>query len=273
MICFPNAKINLGLNILEKRSDGFHNIESIFYPIIGLKDGLEVIENREENEDVFHSYGIEIPGKAEDNLCLKALRLIRQKREVPFLKIYLQKHIPIGAGLGGGSADASFFIKLLNDKFNLEFTLDEMLEIASQLGSDCAFFIKNEAALATQRGEILKPISLDLSDYVFVLIFSDFHISTKDAYQGITPMWADESLTMLIKEPISSWKHKVKNDFESTVFTIYPSLKDTKEWLYQNGAIYASMTGTGSTVYGIFNRPMMIESTLKKSKFEKYYIS
>lgn len=273
MICFPNAKINLGLNIIEKRTDGFHNIESVFYPIHGLKDALEVIENFDDNKDEFVSYGIDIPGSSEDNLCLKALQLVRQKRDFPWVKIILQKHIPIGAGLGGGSSDASFCIKLLNDKFELGLITEEMIAMAAQLGSDCAFFIKNETAYATQKGEMLAPVSVELSQYRFVLIFSSIHISTKEAYQGIVPSKTNVQLLELLQQPVETWKESMKNDFESTVFQMHPQLKETKDWLYEQGAVYASMTGTGSTVYGIFNRRTDTVSLMKKSRFEHYYIS
>jgi 4-diphosphocytidyl-2-C-methyl-D-erythritol kinase len=273
MICFPNAKINLGLNIVEKRTDGFHNIESIFYPVKGLNDILEVIENVDSTENIFTSSGIEIPGNADDNLIMKALKLIAEQRTIPAVKVHLHKHIPIGAGLGGGSADASFFIQLMNEKFKLGFSIDEMLNLASQLGSDCAFFIKNETAYATEKGQLLEPLNFDLGNAVLVLIFSPLHISTKEAYAGVIPAASSIKLTELIHEPIEHWKTQMKNDFELSVFNKFSELEQTKKWLYDQGAVYASMTGTGSTVFGIFKQNEFDETIMKRSKFEHYYIS
>jgi len=273
MICFPNAKINLGLNIVEKRTDGFHNIESIFYPVKGLNDILEVIENVDSTENIFTSSGIEIPGNADDNLIMKALKLIAEQRTIPAVKVHLHKHIPIGAGLGGGSADASFFIQLMNEKFKLGFSIDEMLNLASQLGSDCAFFIKNETAYATEKGQLLEHLNFELGNVVLVLIFSPLHISTKEAYAGVIPAASSIKLTELIHEPIEHWKTQMKNDFESSVFNKFPELEQTKKWLYDQGAVYASMTGTGSTVFGIFKQNEFDETIMKRSKFEHYYIS
>jgi 4-diphosphocytidyl-2-C-methyl-D-erythritol kinase len=273
MICFPNAKINLGLNIISKREDGFHNIESIFYPLIGLNDVLEVIENIESSENIFHSTGILIPGDSSDNLCLRAMQLMKSKREIPALKIHLHKNIPIGAGLGGGSADASFFIKLVNEKYKLDFTNHEMIEMAASLGSDCAFFINNQTAYATDKGQILEPIQFDIGEHIVVLVFSSLHISTKVAYAGISPRASEHQLKSILQLPIKEWRSYMKNDFEATVFKMYPELEETKEWLYASGAAYASMTGTGSTVFGIFNRNEFDETMMKRSKFDKYYIA
>lgn len=254
MIVFPNAKINIGLNILNRRPDGYHNINTIFYPI-GLKDALEVVE---ADDLSFTSSGLIIPGKPEDNLCLKAYHLISRDFKLPPVHIHLHKHIPIGAGLGGGSSDASFFIKLLNDKFRLGLNSERMEGYACHLGSDCSFFIQNKPVFAFERGDKFKPVNLDLSAYFIVLVMPMIHVSTAEAYNGIKPAAPDRLLTDLIILPVEEWKFSIKNDFEETVFAKYPSIGLIKTALYKAGALYASLSGSGSAVYGIFKNEVKL---------------
>ncbi|TRX71553.1 4-(cytidine 5'-diphospho)-2-C-methyl-D-erythritol kinase [Carboxylicivirga sp. M1479] len=252
MICYPNAKINIGLNVVEKRSDGYHNLETIFYPI-PLCDALEAVHTSEDKEPyTFSSSGIKIDGKDEDNICIKALHLIKEHCQLPALKIHLHKLIPFGAGLGGGSADGAFMLNLLNKEFELKLS-DEILQaMAAQLGADCAVFIKNKPAYATGIGDVLQTIDLNLSGYYMALIKPPIHVSTPDAYQGVIPTPSSHPLTELIKLPINQWKHHIKNDFEASVFKKYPEIGNIKMQLYNSGAQYACMSGSGSSVFGIF---------------------
>lgn len=248
MIIFPNAKINIGLNVINRRDDGYHNLETVFYPL-GIKDVLEVIEADELN---FEPAGLAIPGRVEDNLCLKGYHLLKKDFDLPPVKIFLYKHIPIGAGLGGGSADAAFFIRLLNEKFGLGLTVEQMITYARQLGADCAFFIKNTPAFATGIGDELEPMALDLSDYKIALVMPPVHVSTGEAYRGVKPTHPERSLKELINLPVAEWKNLVKNDFELSVFKNHPTIRGVKAALYEAGAIYASMSGSGASVFGIF---------------------
>jgi 4-diphosphocytidyl-2-C-methyl-D-erythritol kinase len=267
MILFPNAKINIGLNIVSKRPDAYHNLESIFYPL-AIKDALEVIE---ADKLEFSSSGIVIPGNANDNLCLKAYHLLKQDfKMLPPVRIHLHKHIPIGAGLGGGSADASFFIRLMNQKFNLEMDNYEMEHYASKIGSDCAFFIQNKPAYALEKGDQLSPADIDLSKYFFVLVMPGVHVSTAEAYQGVCASPNTIPLTELIKLPMEEWKLHIKNDFEPSVFSKYPIIAQLKASLYDAGALYASMSGSGSSVYGIFKEPLKLPQLEKDN--EIFYV-
>lgn len=263
MIIFPNSKVNIGLNITEKRPDGFHNIESIFYPI-QLCDSLEIIES--ERETKFTSSGISIPGNGNDNLCIKAYNLIKQDYEIPEVKIHLHKQIPIGAGLGGGSADASCTLKLINDIFELNISNENLKNYARKLGSDCAFFIDNNPAFAYNKGDEFEKTSIDLSGYFFLLINPGIHVSTADAYSGVTTKMPENNLNKLIDKPIESWKNLIKNDFEDSVFKIHPKINEIKNDLYNSGATYASMSGSGSSLFGIFkDKPKDI------SRFDNYF--
>lgn len=256
MLVFPNAKINIGLNIVAKRDDGFHNIESVFYPV-GLCDALELIENTEAGAErfTFTSSGIEIPGSPKDNLCYFAYQLVAQDYAVPSVKVHLHKHIPIGAGLGGGSSDAAFFIKLLNDQFELGISWGEMHHYARQLGSDCSFFVSNRPAFAEGRGDEYESIQLDLSKYYIVLVYPKIHINTAKAYSGVKPKSPVRSLESdILNLPIGKWKGIIHNDFEDFIFPQFPEIKAIKEKLYEKGALYAAMSGSGSTVFGIFEK-------------------
>jgi 4-diphosphocytidyl-2-C-methyl-D-erythritol kinase len=248
MICFPNCKINIGLNVIEKRKDGFHNIETVFYPV-ALSDALEIIESKKLT--VITS-GLKITGETNDNLCVKAYRLIADEYKIPAVKIILHKAVPSGAGLGGGSSDAASMLLLLNKFFSLNISENRISQFAARLGSDCAFFIRNAPVFAFGRGEKIKEIQLSLRNYHLIIIKPDFEISTAKAYSLVTPKAATFSLKELSAIGIKEWKKFVVNDFENAVFKMYPEIKKIKEKLYSSGAVYASMTGSGSAVYGIF---------------------
>jgi len=249
MIAFPNAKINIGLNIINRRDDGYHNLETVFYPVM-IKDALEIVESDKLS---FESSGLEIPGGAEDNLCIKGYHLLKKNFDIPPVKIHLHKHIPIGAGLGGGSADAAFFIRLLDEKFNLRLTVDQMVNYARQLGADCAFFIQNKLVFAFDRGDEFEAIKLDLSKYKIVVVMPPVHVSTAEAYSGVKPAPVRHSLMELIDEPVTEWKNFIKNDFETSVFKNHPVIRGVKAALYEAGALYVSMSGSGASVFGIFD--------------------
>jgi len=269
MIVFPNAKINIGLNIVEKRSDGFHSIESVFYPI-KLHDALEVVENTAKTPDpiIFMTSGIEIPGTVNENLCCKAYHLINKDYPLPNIKIHLHKHIPIGAGLGGGSADAAFFIRLINDKFKVGLSWGEMHNYARQLGSDCSFFITNKPVFAEGVGDQYESITLNLTGYRITLIYPNIHINTAKAYSGVTPKKPVRSLESdIVNLPVEQWKNGIHNQFEDSIFPQYPELKKIKENLYSLGALYVAMSGSGSSVYGIFK-----EKTDIKKHFNDCFI-
>jgi 4-diphosphocytidyl-2-C-methyl-D-erythritol kinase len=248
MILFPNAKINIGLNITERRPDGYHNLETIFYPV-NIKDALEVVAG---DKLTFTSSGLDIPGRMEDNLCVKGYHMLKQDFDLPPVNIHLHKNIPIGAGLGGGSADAAFFIRLMNEEFKLGLTVDGMTAYARRLGADCAFFIENKPVFAFERGDEFETIRLDLSAYKIALVMPDIHISTSEAFSGVKPSPVKDSLLELIAEPITEWKRHIKNDFEISIFKNHIGIRGVKAALYQAGAIYASMSGSGASVFGIF---------------------
>ena len=252
MITYPNAKINLGLNIVEKRPDGYHNLETVFYPI-NLQDALEVNLMEGEEEFSLKVSGVPIEGEPENNLVVKAYRLLKKDYpEMPAIDIHMYKHIPTGAGLGGGSADAAFMIKLLNEKFKLNLSIEKMEEYAAILGADCAFFIQNKPVFATGIGNIFEPIQLSLKGYYLVLVKPDIFVSTKDAFAHIIPTQPTQSLKEIIRMPVETWRATMNNDFEDSVFQKFPEIAAIKDKLYDLGAVYASMSGSGSSVYGIF---------------------
>lgn len=250
MIVFPSAKINIGINITGRRSDGYHNIETVFYPL-PIYDALEALPG---DELTFHSSGLEIPGRIEDNLCIKGYRLMSKDFDLPPVNIHLLKHIPIGAGLGGGSANAAFFIKLINNLFDVKLTIGQMLDYARQLGADCAFFIENKPVFAFEKGDRFEDVQLDLSSYHIALVMPPAHVSTAEAYRGVRSTPVKQSLKDLIKLPVTEWRHHIKNDFEESVFKNHPVIRGVKAALYESGAIYASMSGSGASVFGIFNK-------------------
>jgi 4-diphosphocytidyl-2-C-methyl-D-erythritol kinase len=249
MILYPNAKINLGLNIESKRSDGYHNISSVFYPIYDCFDILEIVSS---NSFLFTSSGISIPGS--NNLCIKAYDLLKLKFNIPAVHIHLHKKIPIGAGLGGGSSDGAFVLKGLNDLFKLNISNKILKDLALELGADCPFFIENEPKYITGIGDLMENIKLDLSMYEIRLVDSKIHINTKNSYSNIVPKSQKLKLSELIRRPIRFWKDLITNDFEQIVFKNHPKLSKVKENLYAKGAVFSSMTGTGSTIYGLFKK-------------------
>ncbi len=274
MLFFPNCKINLGLRILRRRPDGYHDLETIFYPL-PLKDSLESIRLSPESAGAageqpsthepgisrFSSYGLPIPGDPENNLCLKAWRLLKKDfPDLPPVHIHLLKQIPIGAGLGGGSADGAWTLRGLNTQFHLGLSQEQLLHYAAQLGSDCPFFILNTPCLGGGRGEQLQPITLDLSPFTFVLVDPGIHISTAQAFSLCTPAENAVPLKTIITQPIETWPDALHNDFESPVFQLHPELRTIKDTLYAHGALYASLTGSGSSFFGIFPKDQAPDS-------------
>ena len=253
MLTFPNAKINLGLNITEKRPDGYHNLETVFYPI-PIEDALEITELQGAPGEKFrlHQAGLEIAGEADNNLVVKAYKLLDEQFHLPPTNIHLFKHIPSGAGLGGGSADAAFMLKLLNEQFGLALTDDALEEYAARLGADCAFFIKNRPVYAEGIGNLFSPITLSLKGYRLWLVKPDIFVSTRDAFARIKPRRPQASLREIVKLPVEEWQARMVNDFEESVFPQFPAIGEIKEEMYRQGAVYASMSGSGSSVYGLF---------------------
>ena len=271
MICFPNAKINLGLQVVSRKPDGYHNIETIFYPI-PFCDALEIVLS-ESNETTFTQTGILVDGNIEDNIVMKAFRLLEKDFDLPRIAIYLRKQIPLGAGLGGGSADAAFMLKLLNDFAGLGLSVEELEKYAGQLGADCPFFIRNSPVFAEGIGNIFTPVNVSLRDNYLVLIKPDIHISTKEAYNGINPKQPTSRLTEIIRLPVKEWKNYMVNDFEEGIFARYPIIREITQSLYDLGALYSSMSGSGSSVFGIFesNKKMSIFASemidIEKNRF------
>jgi 4-diphosphocytidyl-2-C-methyl-D-erythritol kinase len=249
MILYPNAKINLGLNILSKRDDGFHNLISVFYPLHNYFDILEIVP---ATKFLFTTSGLNIPGKT--NLCEKAYALMNSKYNINPIHIHLHKNIPIGSGLGGGSSDASFVLKGINQLFNLNIDNHTLQNISLEIGADCPFFIQNKVKLVSGIGDVMNDIDLDISDYEIKVINTGIHISTKEAFSEIVCDNTNNSLQNLVFLPIEQWKYSITNDFEKNIFNKYPKIKESKQKLYDSGAIYSSMTGTGSAVYGLFKK-------------------
>lgn len=255
MLLLPNCKINIGLNIVSKRSDGYHNLETVFFPI-PLRDNLEFKEI--ENEDVPYrlvSGGVPIEGKPEDNLIVKVYLDMKAEFNLPALELSLYKNIPMGAGLGGGSSDAAAMMKGLNEAYNLQLSAEDMEKRLAKFGADCPFFVRNKPAYATGIGDELTNCNVSLKDKFIVLVKPDVFVSTKEAYAHVTPKLPAIPLAEAIKLPIETWKEQIVNDFEQSVFPFHPELPAIKQTLYEMGAVYASMSGSGSTMYGIFNRP------------------
>ena len=262
MIAFPNCKINLGLHVRAKRADGFHDLETIFYPI-AWKDVIEVVADRDHpvpaarhspNANIqVETSGLEISGPPQENLCVRAYELLKKDfPDLPRVRLHLHKTIPMGAGLGGGSADGAFTLLLLNEKFQLGLSTDELIPYALQLGSDCPFFILNKPCYATGRGERLQPLQLNLKAYLFVIVNPGIHVNTGWAFQQLTPARLARPINQIIAQPVTTWREDLINDFEIPVCRAFPPIADIKRKLDQAGAIYSSMTGTGSTVFGIF---------------------
>lgn len=248
MILFPPAKINIGLNVVSRRTDGYHELETIMVPV-PLYDLLEIIPSE---TFTWKQSGLLIDAPSDSNLCVKAFNLIKYEYAIGNVYMHLRKCIPMGAGLGGGSADAAYVIRGLNELFQLNISIEKQKELTAQLGSDCPFFIEDTPQLAVGRGEILSPLQLNLQDYHLLLVKPDIHINTAQAYNGVFISGDKGNLSQFVQDPISNWKATVKNDFEQHLFAIHPVLQQIKSSLYEHGAIYASMSGSGSTMYGIF---------------------
>lgn len=261
MILYPPAKINIGLSIVEKRKDGFHNIETVFYPI-PLCDSLTVEESDADAtcQLVFSCNGIDLPDN--DNLCCKAYHLLDADYHLPPVNIHLHKAIPIGAGLGGGSSDAAYTLLALNNLFQIRIPKGELMRYAGRLGSDCTFFLQDKPAFGTGKGDILEPLSLSLAAYHILLVKPSVFVSTAGAYSSVIPQKVKHHLPELLQAPVSEWRHTVFNDFETSVFKKFPEIGRIKERLYSEGAVYASMSGSGSCVYGIFDKKTDVISGL-----------
>ncbi|MET0463891.1 MAG: 4-(cytidine 5'-diphospho)-2-C-methyl-D-erythritol kinase [Chitinophagaceae bacterium] len=252
MVVFPNAKINLGLRITEKRTDGYHELETCFYPL-PVFDALEIIRLPAGEPFRFNNSGLTIAGESTDNLCVKAYAMLKADfPQLPPVSVFLQKAIPSGAGLGGGSADASFTLKLLNQLAGLNLSTQQLLDYSLRLGSDCPFFILNKPCYATGRGEMLEPISLDLSGYGFAVVNPGIHIPTGQAFSWLTPAKPTTSLKQLIQLPVAEWRDVIINDFQQPVAERFPEISTIVQTLYRAGAVYAAMSGSGSTVFGLF---------------------
>ncbi len=262
MLAFPNCKINIGLHVVRRREDGFHDLETVFYPV-PFKDALEILPT--QNAATFHQTGKKIDGDACENLVLKAFHLLQNlfPEKVHPLDIHLHKNIPTGAGLGGGSANAAFMLRMMNDFFSLKMEETTLLQHAEMLGSDCPFFIRKTPQFATGKGTELTHIPLDLSGYRFQLVLPDVHISTAKAFQSLHPKTPSFNLQKLPELPVAEWKNLVVNDFETPVFAQHPELADLKKQLYGGGALYASLTGSGAALYGIFQKGMKADIRAK----------
>ena len=261
MIQYPHCKINLGLSIVAKRPDGFHDLETVFYPV-ALKDILEINPAKNKELTTFSHSGLSIPGDSNNNLSLKAYHLLKLDfPALPEIQMHLHKIIPMGAGLGGGSSDGTFALIILNALFKLGLHQDQLLMYAEKLGSDCPYFLFDGPCHATGKGELLSPIQLDLSNYQFVLIHPGIHIATPWAFQQIHPCKKGHSNSDIIQQPIHTWKQNLVNDFEAPVIQSHPIIGELKNDLYQQGAIYASMTGSGSSLYGIFEKDKKYHTT------------
>lgn len=250
MIVFPNCKLNLGLWVIERLPDGYHSIETVFYPL-PLTDILEIIPSQDGKTELTTT-GISIPGNPEDNICFKAWRTLEEAFHIGSVKIALHKRIPSGAGLGGGSSNGAFTIQLLNNLFHLNLDSEVQKQFAFRLGMDCPFFIENSASYATGKGEKLSLIDLQLKGLYIAVINPPIHVFTAEAYAGIEPQKRNILLSEIIQLPITQWKDQLVNDFEFSVFKKYPEIRQIKQYLYKKGAVYASMTGSGSSVFGLF---------------------
>lgn len=255
MVVFPCCKINLGLNVVERRSDGYHNIETIFYPI-PLHDNLEVVTAQNASQPyLLHQTGLTLDGDPDNNLVVKVYNLLREDyKQLPPIEIWLHKRIPSGAGLGGGSSDAAFMMRLLNEKYELGMDEEDIEYRLSHLGADCTFFYHARPAFATGIGNELTYLDFDLRGWNFVLVKPDIHVSTKQAYSMVRPKPSAHNLLEAVSRPVETWKDTVKNDFEYSVFLHHPEIAAIKQTLYDMGAVYASMSGSGSSVFGLFNR-------------------
>ncbi|CAN5298714.1 4-(cytidine 5'-diphospho)-2-C-methyl-D-erythritol kinase [soil metagenome] len=259
MVAFPFCKINLGLQILNKQPDGYHSISTCFFPV-RWTDVLEILP---ASKTRFTQTGITIPGEAADNLCLKAYHLLQNDFNLSPVEMHLHKIIPTGAGLGGGSSDAAHTLTILNGVFELGLSQEQLMSYASRIGSDCSYFVQDKPMLGSGRGEILEAIEIDLNGYHIALITPDLHVSTAEAYSRVTPFRHAVELKQILKQPVIKWRDQLKNDFEESVFNKLPAIKELKEQMYSLGALYASMSGSGSSVFGIFEREIDLRSQFR----------
>ncbi len=264
MIDFPNAKINLGLRVIRKRMDGYHDIQTLFFPV-GLSDILEIIPNNTNRANIEVS-GLVPEGDQRNNFCMKAWEILHEEIRIPGVDIYLHKKIPSGAGLGGGSSDAAFTLKMLDRLFNLSLSEAQLKEYAARIGSDCPFFLYNSPMVAQGRGEVLSQVDIDLIGYYLVLVIPPLHISTREAYAQITPDEPPEPIEKTVRRNVKLWSEHLVNDFEGPVFKKYPLLAEIKRRLYQDGAIYASMSGSGSALYGLFTEKPDLHSVTEGNR-------
>lgn len=253
MLAFPNCKINIGLDILARRPDGYHDIETIMVPVPGLYDGLEIIATGKAGGAEFSSSGDAIDCAPERNLVIKTYNLMSERFGIGGVKIHLHKSVPSGAGLGGGSSDSAFTIKLLNDLFHLKMNGAEMESLAAELGSDTSFFIRNSPQLCSGRGEIMTPATPALAGKRLLIVTPPINVSTAEAYKSVIPHIPSEPLSAKIAAPLNKWKDSIENAFEKSVFSAYPLLGDIKSSIYEAGAVYAAMSGSGSAIFGIFD--------------------
>jgi 4-diphosphocytidyl-2-C-methyl-D-erythritol kinase len=266
MILFPNAKINIGLNILRKREDGYHELETVFYPL-QLQDGLEFIENH-TGKVRFSNSGIEVDGAPENNLVVKAYRMLAADYPLPGVDIHLHKVIPFGAGLGGGSSDAAFMLRGLNDFFGLNIPLEKLMGYAARLGADCPFFLQNRPSYASGIGEELEPLTLNLTGWHVMLVKPPVEVGTREAYAGVDPGMPEIHLQEAIRLPVNNWQGKVVNDFESGIFQRFPMIQEIRDRMQERGAVYTSMSGSGSSVFGLFRaEPMFRDSDFPEGSF------
>lgn len=249
MICFPHAKINLGLHILGKRNDGFHELQTCFYPVLGLTDVVDIVQAEQFS---FTSSGLPIDSSLDNNLVVKAFRLMQAEFALPNVHMHLHKKIPMGAGLGGGSSNAAFVLRLCNLIFRLKLPDIELQKLAAQLGSDCACFVGNEPTLGYGRGEILEALHVELPTLPLLILSPGIHVSTREAFEGLNLEPVESNLEMALRNPVKDWKYSLFNSFEPSVFKAHPIIEETKAWLYNQGAEFALMSGSGSTVFGIF---------------------
>ena len=263
MVSFPPCKINLGLRVIRKRLDGYHDIETCFFPV-PWTDILEIVVSHKFE---FECTGLNIPGTVEDNLCVKAFRLLERDFNLSPVKIHLHKIVPMGAGLGGGSADAAHALRLLNNVFHLNLSALQLGVYATKLVSDCNFFLDEKPMIGSGRGEVLKPIQISLKSYTLIIVKPPIHVSTADAYQGVTLTPEGESIETILQHPIENWKDKLVNHFEKSVFEKFPAIQFIKEKCYSRGAIYASMSGSGSSVFAIFKKSPQLQSEFVGSTY------
>lgn len=267
MIIFPIAKVNLGLNVVERRPDGYHNLQTVFYPV-GIQDALEIFPMAEDfpsevDCDIKVS-NIPIEGDEQRNLVVRAYQLLKQDfPNLPRLHVHLYKGIPTQAGMGGGSSDASAMLRLLNTSFQLNLSDEKLISYASKLGADCAIFILNRPAYAEGIGEKLYPMDIDLSGWYMAVVRPDIPVPTKEAFARIKPHFPQKCCRDIVMQPVETWKEELVNDFEESVFALHPELAAIKERLYQLGATYAAMSGSGSALFGLFRQPIDLRSSFE----------